>query len=135
MSVPGMHFTTGIGAADHSASGPRKARGTTILPAGVPGHGRRAILRRQPIRIVEGRPEGGYNDVFEVICRDCGDHPGLEYSEVIPRLQWLRGPYTLQAGLAEYERHLGLTGLRARVQAVRRPLAALAARRATRRRP
>jgi hypothetical protein len=58
--------------------------------------------------MVSGRAEGGYTDVFELICRDCGDHLGLAYSEVLPRLQCLRGPYTLQAGLAEYERHLGL---------------------------
>ena len=80
-----------------------------IPPAGQPGHGRIAFLRRQPARIVEGRVEGGYASVFELICCDCGDHPYLDYSQVAPRLQWLRGPRTLEAGLAAYDRHLGLT--------------------------
>jgi len=28
--------------------------------------------------------EGGNTGVFEIICRDCGDHPGMDYIEVIP---------------------------------------------------
>ena len=40
----------------HGASG--------IPAAGQPGHGRTASLRRQPVRIVEGRMRGGYTDVF-----------------------------------------------------------------------
>jgi hypothetical protein len=96
-------------------AGPRHARSpwsrtdTTGVPrAGQPGHGVTASLRRQPVRIVNGQAEGGYTDMFEVVCPDCGDHPGLDYSEVTTRLQWLRGPRPLEAGLAEYERHLGL---------------------------
>jgi hypothetical protein len=76
--------------------------------AGQPGHGRTAFVRRQPVRIVDGRFEGGYTHVFELICPSCGDHPYLDYSEVPPRLQWLRGPRTLQAALATYRKHLGL---------------------------
>ena len=52
--------------------------------------------------------EGGYSNTFELICPACGDHPDLDYSQVSPRLQWLRGPRTLQAALAAYEKHLGL---------------------------
>ncbi len=77
-------------------------------PSGQPGHGVTASLRRQPVRLVDGRPEGGYTDEFEVICPDCGDDAALGYSEVIPRLQLLRGPRTLEAGLEAYESHLGL---------------------------
>ncbi|MGO9079543.1 MAG: hypothetical protein ACLQDY_10950 [Streptosporangiaceae bacterium] len=77
-------------------------------PAGQPGHGTTASLRLQPARLVEGRAEGGYTGVFEVICCDCGDHPYLDYSQVPPRLQEIRGPYTMQAGLAAYLEHLGL---------------------------
>jgi hypothetical protein len=81
----------------------------TAPAAGQPGHGRRAVLRRQPVRIVHGRFEGGYTDVYEIVCPDCGDHRDLDYSEVSWRLQWLRGPHPLEAGLAAYHLHLGLT--------------------------
>jgi hypothetical protein len=27
---------------------------------------------------VEGRMEGGYTDAFELICRECGDHPYVD---------------------------------------------------------
>jgi hypothetical protein len=43
-----------------------------------PALGWTVVLRRQPVRIIEGRPEGGYTDVFELICCDCGDHPDLD---------------------------------------------------------
>jgi hypothetical protein len=46
--------------------------------------------------------------VYEVICRACGDHSYWEYSEIPSRLQRIRGPYTLEAGLAAYGEHLGL---------------------------
>jgi hypothetical protein len=71
-----------------------------------PGHGRTAFLRRRPVRIVDGRIEGGYTRAFELICPSCGDHPYLDFVEVSPRLQWLRGPRTLAAGLAAYDEHL-----------------------------
>ena len=72
-----------------------------------PGGGR-TVLRRQPARIVEGRPEGGYTDVFEIICCDCGDRPDLDYREVSHRLQLVRGPYPIVVGIAAYEKHLDL---------------------------
>ena len=80
----------------------------TPPPAGQPGHGSGVVLRRQPVRIVNGRFEGGYNDVFEIICSSCGDHPYLDYSEISPRLQWLRGPHRLEAALAVYHKHQGI---------------------------
>ena len=73
-----------------------------------PGADWTAVLRRQPARMVEGRPEGGYTDLFEIICRDCGDHPYLDYSGVSPGLQRVRGPYPLADGIAAYEKHLRL---------------------------
>jgi hypothetical protein len=80
-----------------------------MLPlAGEPGHGSTAVLRRQSVRIVDGRLEGGYTDVFELICPSCDGHPSLEYSEVPRQLQWLRGPRPLEAALAAYHKHLGL---------------------------
>jgi hypothetical protein len=66
------------------------------------------VLRRRPIRIVEGRPEGGYADMFELICCDCGDDPDLDYREVSPKLQLVRGPYPIAAGVAAYKQHCGL---------------------------
>ncbi len=63
------------------------------------------VLRRQPIRIVEGQPEGGYTDAFEIICCDCGDHPDQDYREVSPELQLVRGPYLIADGVAAYGRH------------------------------
>jgi hypothetical protein len=63
------------------------------------------VLRRQPVRMVEGQPEGAYTDVFELICCECGDDPGLDYREVSPRLQLVRGPYPIAAGVTAYEQH------------------------------
>jgi hypothetical protein len=83
------------------------AVGMTFPLPGQPGHGRTAFVRRQPVRIVDGRVEGGYTGVFEFICPGCGDNPYVDYSEIPPRLQWLRGPRTLQSALEEYDEHLG----------------------------
>lgn len=76
--------------------------------AGEPGHGGTAVLRRQPVLLADGRAERRYTGVFELICCECGDNPYLDYSQLSPRLQQLRGPYTITAGLAAYEQHLGL---------------------------
>ncbi len=84
--------------------------GMTLPLAGQPGHGRTAFVRGQPARIVDGRFEGGYTGLFELICPGCGDHPYLDYSEIPPRLQWLRGPRLLEAALKAYDKHLGPPG-------------------------
>jgi hypothetical protein len=54
--------------------------------------------------------------VFEVICRDCGDNPRLDYTEVSARFQRLRGPSALREGLAAYERHVAEDYLTARAR-------------------
>ena len=107
-------FRPGAGPAPHSPHHRRDPwlrigpEGVMTLPlAGQRGHGRMAFLRRQPVRIVGGRAEGGYTSEFELICPSCGDHPFLDYSEVPLRLQRLRGPRTLEAALAAYDEHLG----------------------------
>jgi len=92
------------------AAGPSilAANGRVVPAAGQPGHGEfTASLRRQRVR--PGRLEDGYTGAFEVICGDCGDYSTLDYSQVSPRLQRLRGPYnTIEAGLVAYQEHLGL---------------------------
>jgi len=60
-------------------------------------------LRRQHARTAEGQPNGRYTNTFEIICRDCGDDPGRDYKDVQPRLQRIRGPYWIEAGLMEYQ--------------------------------
>jgi hypothetical protein len=89
--------------------GTHPGNGQVIPSAGQPGHGILVSLRRQPTRLVKGRMEDSYTGAFEVICCYCGDHPYLDYSQVSPQLQRLRGPFnTIEAGLAAYDAHLGL---------------------------
>ena len=90
--------------------------GMPLAPVDHNGQTAPSFLRRQPVRIVEGRSEGGYTSVFEVICCDCGDNPYLDYCEVPARLQRLRGPYALREGLAAYEAHLAEDYLTARAR-------------------
>ena len=72
---------------------------------GRAGHGWTVVLRRRPARIVEGRPEGGYTDEYEIICCDCGDDPDRDYREVSAELQRIRGPYPIAAGITAYVKH------------------------------
>jgi hypothetical protein len=72
-----------------------------------PGQDWTLVLRRQPARAVRGRPAGGYTDAYELICCDCGDDPDLDYQQVCPELQRIRGPYPIAAGVEAYERHAG----------------------------
>jgi hypothetical protein len=81
--------------------------GMTFPLVGQPGHGRTAFVRRQPARIVDGRVQGGYTGAFELICPGCGDNPYVDYSEIPPQLQRLRGPRTLEVALEAYDEHLG----------------------------
>ncbi len=73
-----------------------------------PALGWTVVLRRRPAHIVDGRVQGGYTSAFEIICCDCGDHPDLDYRDVSPELQRIRGPYPIVAGVAAYEQHLDL---------------------------
>ena len=73
-----------------------------------PALGWTVVLRRCPVRIVEGQVQGGYADTFEIICCDCGDHPDWDYRDVSPRLQRIRGPYPIAAGVTACEEHLKL---------------------------
>jgi len=90
---------------------PRLSTGSDVADAvplaGQPGHGSAAFLRNQPARIVDGQIHGGYNGVYELICPNCGDDPDLDYLQVAPPIQWLRGPRPIAEGLAAYHQHLG----------------------------
>src|SRR4029077_8923489 len=82
--------------APHDGRDPRLRTGADIASAvpltGQPGHGSAAFLRNQPNRSVDDRIHGGYNDMEQLTCLGVGDHPDLDYSQVAPRLQRLRGP-------------------------------------------
>ena len=71
-----------------------------------PAPGWTVVLRRQPVRIVEGQPEGGYTDAYELICCECGDHPDLDYRDISPELQRIRGPYMFADGIVAYGEHI-----------------------------
>jgi len=64
---------------------------------GQAGPGWTVVLRRQPTSVVGGQPQGGYADVFELICCERGDDPDLDYRDVSPGLQRIRGPYPIAA--------------------------------------
>jgi hypothetical protein len=63
------------------------------------------LLRRQLVRLVGDRVEGGWTNEFEIVCCGCGDNPDLDYREISPKLQRIRGPYQMEAGVAALERH------------------------------
>jgi len=66
------------------------------------------VLRLRAAQLVQGRPEGGYTDAYELVCSDCGDDPDLDYRQVSPELRRIRGPYLIEAGVAAYNRHARL---------------------------
>jgi hypothetical protein len=76
-----------------------------VLIHDKPAPGWTLVLRRQPVRIVDGRPEGGYTDAYELICCDCGDDPDLDNRDISMDLQRIRGPYRFSAGIEAYRRH------------------------------
>jgi hypothetical protein len=71
----------------------------------APALGWTLVLRRQPVRLVEGHPEGGYTDAYELICCECGDDPDLDYRDVSLEVQRIRGPYRFSAGIEAYGQH------------------------------
>jgi len=71
-----------------------------------PGPGWTVILRRRPARVVASRPDGGHAGAYELVCCTCGDHPDLDYRDVSPELQQIRGPYPVEAGIAAFVKHV-----------------------------
>jgi len=80
--------------------------GATAITGRPPGPGWTVVLRRQPARLVDGQPQGGYMDVYELICCDCGDDPDLDYRHASPGFQRIRGPYPFAEGIAAYGNHV-----------------------------
>jgi hypothetical protein len=88
-------------------SGRRSLRqGAAVQTCNQSALGWTVVLRRRPVRIVEGRVQGGYTDAFEIICSDCGDHPDLDYRDASLELQRIRGPYPIAAGITAYQEHV-----------------------------
>jgi hypothetical protein len=79
-----------------------------VPPSDQPPLGWTVVLRRKPVRIVKGQPEGGYTDAYELICCECGDHPDLDYYEISAELRRIRGPYAFAVGIAAYGEHVRL---------------------------
>ncbi len=97
-------------------SGPESGRAGT---ADQPALGWTVVLRGQPPG--RGLPPSTLTGAFELICCYCGDHPDLDYRDVSPELQRIRGPYPLAAGIAAYQRHLGLYHRKRPVRRATRP--------------
>jgi hypothetical protein len=65
-----------------------------------------ALLRR-PASRGSGQP-GDATWMFEIICRLCGDDPGVDYRETPVHLRQIRGPYSSTFGAAAFLQHCEL---------------------------
>jgi len=70
------------------------------------GAGWTVVLPLRPVSIAKGRREGAYTAAGEIRC-DCGDHPDLDYREIFPRLQRIRGPYLIAGRCCHVRERLG----------------------------
>ena len=82
-----------------------------MAPRDQPRHGSTIVLRHQAARIVQGRPESGYTEACQLICCNCRDHPDLDYSEVSPGLQRVRGTYSIARSVSAIAR-IACAGMR-----------------------
>lgn len=78
-----------------------------MTTGGQPRQDWTVVLRRRPARIVRGRMAGGRTGEFEIVCRECGDDPDLDFREISPQLQRIRGPYRIATGVTAYLQHAG----------------------------
>ena len=62
-------------------------------------------LRKRPASAFGGRPDDGRPELYELVCRECGDDPQCSYSEVSAELQRVRGPYPLEAAIDAFVAH------------------------------
>jgi hypothetical protein len=84
------------------------AKGASLTTGGKRGDGWTAVLRRQPAGIVDGQPQGGYTNSFEIICPDRSDDPDRDYREISAQLRQVRGPHPITDGITVCEKHLRL---------------------------
>ena len=84
---------------------PATVKEAAATAGGQPGPNWTLVLRRKPACIIDAQPQGGYTDVYELVCSDCGADPDLEYRDVSAELQQIRGPYPIAAGIAAYQKH------------------------------
>jgi hypothetical protein len=84
--------------------------------AGVPGHDQGAARIRLRLGMLCDTPLGDRDwdwatiGPYEVICPACGDDPGLNYSEVPPEIQDIRGNHvTLHEARSALAKHTGQT--------------------------
>jgi len=61
-------------------------------------------LRRRPAGLSNNHQDDGA-DMFEIICRMCGDDPALDYRQVSAELRQIRGCYPLRVGLVPFFQH------------------------------
>jgi hypothetical protein len=61
-------------------------------------------LRRRPAGLSVNHQDGGA-DMFEIVCRMCGDDPALDYRQVSAELRQIRGCYPLRIGLVLFFQH------------------------------
>jgi hypothetical protein len=61
-------------------------------------------LRRRPASLSVNHQDDGA-DMFEIICRMCGDDPALDYRQVSAELRQIRGCYPLRIGLVPFFQH------------------------------
>jgi len=85
-----------------------------------PGKDWTVVLRRQPARMVDGQPQSGYTDAFELICCDCGDDPGVLTATSHPGFGRSAGPTRSRRASPPMTSTSGTTGGRRLAQAPER---------------
>ena len=63
-------------------------------------------LRRKTAGPGKSQPGDPDADTFEIICRECGDDPALDYQQVSAELRRIRGPHTFSTGSAAFDQHV-----------------------------
>lgn len=81
------------------------AREADVTVSELPGGEWTLCLRKRPASDFGGRPDDSRPEMYELVCRECGDDPRRSYSEVSAELQQVRGPYPLEAAIEAFVTH------------------------------